>query len=72
MNGTQGGSIEDMRWRYLAKVLLLSMVSSHAANWEMALWLTCSHVRFSLRIGGVFNPEVIAIIVERLLRARQR
>jgi hypothetical protein len=38
----------------------------------MLRWLTCSHVRFNRRIGGVFRPDVMAIIVEKLFRVRQR
>ena len=72
MNGTQGGVTEAMSWLYLAYVLLLSIVVSHAPNWAIHLWLTCSHVRLSLRIGGVLSPEVIAIIVEKLFIVRQR
>ena len=33
---------------------------------------TCSHVRLSRRIGGVFRPETIAVIVEKFCIMRHR
>jgi hypothetical protein len=72
MKGTQGGSTVAINDRYLLKFLLLSIVISHAAKSAMYLWPTCSHVLFRRRIGGVFSPEVIAIIVEKLFNRRQR
>lgn len=72
INGTQGGLTVAIKDRYLLKFLLTSMVISQALNWMMYRWLTCSHVRLSLRMGGVFSPEVIAIIVEKLFNVRQR
>ncbi len=38
----------------------------------MNLALTCSHVRFSRRIGGVLRPEITAVIVEKFCKTRQR
>lgn len=72
MKGTHGGLTVAISDRYLLKFLLLSIVISQAANWDIYRCPTCSQVRFSRRIGGVFKPEVIAIIVEKLLRVRQR
>lgn len=72
MKGTQGGVTEAIKDLYFVKFLLLSMVISHAPNCAMNRWLTCSHVRFSRRIGGVLRPDVIAIIVEKLFKVRHR
>ena len=58
--------------RYLLKFLSECIVISHAANCCMKRWLTCSHVRLSRRMGGVFNPETMAIMDEKLFIDRQR
>jgi len=70
MKGTHGGVIFAINDLYLVKFLLLSIVISHASNWAKNRWLTCSHVRFNRRIGGVLSPDVIAIMVEKLFSVR--
>jgi len=62
-------AIKDL---YLLKFLSLSIVISQAPNWAIYLWLTCSHVRLSRRIGGVLRPAVMAAMVEKLFRFRHR
>lgn len=72
MNGTQGDAAEASTCLYLVKFFLESMMALQASNCDMVRWLTCSQVRFRRRIGGVLRPEIIAAIVEKLLRFRQR
>lgn len=72
MKGTQGGAVWASTCLYFVKFLLESMMALQASNCNMKRWLTCSHVRFRRRIGGVFNPEIIAAMLEKLLRPRQR
>jgi hypothetical protein len=72
IKGTHGGAVWASTCLYLVKFLLESIIALQTSNCEMRRWLTCSHVRFRRRIGGVFNPEIIAAIVEKLARPRQR
>jgi stalled ribosome alternative rescue factor ArfA len=72
MKGTQGGVTAAMSCRYFVKFLLLSIVISHAPNCAMYRCPTCSQVRLRRLIGGVLSPDVIAIILEKLFRVRQR
>lgn len=72
INGTHGGVTDAISWRYLVKFLLLSIVISQAPNCAINRGLTCSHVLFRRRIGGVLRPEVMAIILEKLFNVRHR
>ncbi len=72
MKGTQGDAAVASTCLYLVKFILESMMALHASNREMNRGLTCSQVRFRRLIGGVLRPEIIAAMVEKLLRLRQR
>ena len=56
----------------MLKFLLVSIVDSQTLSWDMNFAFTCSHVRFSRRIGGVFRPETIAVMVEKFCNTRHR
>jgi hypothetical protein len=56
----------------LLKFLFESIVISQAPNIVMNLGLIWSQVRFRCRMGGEFNPETIAIMLEKFLSSRHR
>lgn len=50
----------------------MSTVDSQICSWDMNFALTCSQVRLSRRIGGLFRPETIAVMDEKFCNVRHR